>query len=169
MEEFFKILTKTVLFFSGSALGGVLGYLLKTQIDHRLAISRNYEVIRVSEFNKAAATFRAAFVDEIYTLRRSEKYGEKDPLNILTEPIFAGHEKAKIMFEPFLSNTDLSAFNIAWDNYRNYYRRYHENKVNVENANSFSPGDTDTIKEISKFCLDHIDSLFSFAEPKIST
>jgi hypothetical protein len=114
-------------------------------------------------FNKAAATFRAAFIDEIYALRRSERYGDKDPNSILTEPIFAAHEKAKIMFEPFLSTDELKRFSVAWDNYRNHEIHY------CKGNGPFNIGTADTNKEMSKFCLTHLNTLLQFSEPKVST
>ena len=162
MDKFIEF----IIFFSGTSIGGVLGYLLKTQIDHRLAITRNYDVIRTTEFNKAAATFRAAFVEAIYTLRRSAKYGNKTPANILIEPIFAEHEKAKIMFEPFLQ-ADLQGFNTAWDNYRNYQNNYCMGKG--PDGRPFDVDAITTTEGMSQYCLDNINHLLSFAEPKIST
>lgn len=164
MEEFFKILTKTVLFFSGSALGGVLGYLLKTQIDHRLAIARNYENLRATEFNKASAAFRSAFVDEIYALRHIVKYGGKDPKNVLIEPAFIKHEKAKIMFEPFLSVSNLEGFNAAWDKYRKCHNDYYEDS-HKENPTYVSYPDSNcTYTAKSEYCLKHMNVLLKYAE-----
>jgi len=146
--------------------GGIVGYLGRQLLEHKLAIIRNFQTIKTTEFNKAAATFRAAFVDAIYTLRRSAKYGNKTPGNILIESVFAEHEKAKIMFEPFLYGADLQGFNSAWDNYRNYQNNY------CMGNGPKGPIDADAItttEGMSQYCLDHINHLLSFAEPKIST
>lgn len=45
--------------------GGILGYLARTFIDHRLAKSRTEENRKIKEFNQAAATFRSKVLAEL--------------------------------------------------------------------------------------------------------
>ena len=78
MDEFIKI----VIGISCATLGGFLGYFIRLFIEHRLALNRIKESIRIAEFNKAAAEFKAVFVDEMFRIgRRMETphaiYGER--------------------------------------------------------------------------------------------
>lgn len=154
MDKFIEF----IIFFSGTSIGGVLGYLLKTQIDHRLAIARSYETIRATEFNKAAATFRAAFAEAMFQLRQNARTGTVHPGHILKESVVVPHEIAKIMFEPFVPTADMERFNATWQKYR-----YGERNKGDENNN------VDTRKELSQIYLSHIDNLLKFAEARTST
>lgn len=146
-----------VIFFSGTFVGGILTYLIKTQIEHRLAIVRNYDILKSTEFNKAAASFRMAFIDAIYALRSNIRSGEIHPGNILNESVVVAHEKAKIMFEPFIPTSDLESFNAAWQQYR-----YGERNKEAQNNAIFR-------KELSQTYLNHIDNLLKYAESKSIT
>lgn len=163
-EEFLKFIAELSKYLSGGVVGGILGYLLKTQIDHRLAIARNYETIRATEFNKAAAIFRAAFVDAVFALQRSVRCGGKDANNILIEPVITAHEKAKIMFEPYLPSTSIGSFNAVWNEYRKGKYDYA-----AKIGESFNIQNTDHSKGLSEHYLSCIQKLLEFAQPKTST
>jgi hypothetical protein len=66
-------------------------------------------------FNEAAAVFRAAFVEEMYRLRR----GNVDAFLVLTDEALARHERAKIIFEPFLPSRARAALERDWKEYFN--------------------------------------------------
>lgn len=101
-----------VIFFSGTFIGGILTYLIKTQIEHRLAISRNYQILRDTEFNKAAAEFRCAFTDEIRMIEESTK--ETYFPQIFNEG-YVHHYNALIRFQAYLSESDRIGVKKAWD------------------------------------------------------
>lgn len=149
------------------SIGGIVGYIVREVIGHKLAITRTLETIKITEFNKAAAEFRIAFVDVVFILRKSERFGGHDTRNILNETALTVHEKAKIRFEPFLSSSALESFNIAWNNYRNYHNNYLKDKPLVlSDSQDVGQYCGNSSKEMSRDCLNHIDNLLSFAKPK---
>lgn len=154
MEEFFKILTKTVLFFSGSALGGVLGFLLKAQIDHRLAISRIHETARVSEYNKAVSEFRAAFAPAIFKFKITADFNQINDM-LREELVLQGIAIEK--FRPFVK--DKEAYQDAWENYHLSHKR---NGVSSVYFLDYAMGD-----EYERFSLfnQRISDILKFAEP----
>ncbi len=162
-EEFLKVVAEISKYLAGGTVGGILGYLLKTQIDHRLAIARNYEVITINEFNKAAAVFRAEFVNEIFMLRKNIVSGDEFVSRIITDETFIRHEKARIIFEPFINISDLSGFSTAWEKYKNCEYSF------FSQASTYNPANIINRKEFSQFYLNHINDLLYFAKPKGST
>ena len=66
-----------IAYISFTVLGGILGYFIRILIEHRLAIDRIKENIKITEFNKAAALFREAFVMEIFLLRENIDTGDQ--------------------------------------------------------------------------------------------
>jgi hypothetical protein len=134
--------------------GGIVGYLGRQLLEHKLAIIRNFETIKATEFNKAASEFRAAFVDAIFALRNNARYGKKRAGDIVMEPVVIAHEKAKIMFEPFVPASELASFNAIWEKYR-----YGERNQTEENQDNPA-----LRKELSQIYLNHIDELLKFAK-----
>src|SRR5574341_223647 len=53
--------------------GGVLGYLLRIFIEHRLSRSRSLEILHITEFNKAAREFRAKVNESLALFQRREE------------------------------------------------------------------------------------------------
>jgi hypothetical protein len=150
MDEFIKI----IIGISCTTLGGFLGYFIRLFIEHRLAIGRIKESIKITEFNKAAAEFKSTFVDEILRIgRRMETphtiYGER------LIDIAIANKKAKIIFEAFLPDDMLSGFNAAWEKY--------EDADIGEN----SPLTEEGRKQIANIYLSHINNLLKFAKPEI--
>lgn len=150
MEEIIKSIAYTIL-------GGILGYFIRLFIEHRLAIDRIKENIRITEFNKAAATFRATFVDEIFHIKKGvepfwKRFGER------REDIEIANEKAKILFEAFLPQKELAGFNAAWEQYKNP-----KEESDIEE----SPLGAEYHKELGKIRLSYIDHLLEYAKPKL--
>lgn len=71
---------------------------------------------QLQSFNQAAAVFRAAFVEETHHLRK----GNADVFRVLTEEAFSRHERAKITFEPFLSEAQRGILEQAWITYTSF-------------------------------------------------
>jgi hypothetical protein len=141
----------------GALLVGILTYCSSKKLvqqTHKNAL----DAIQITEFNKAAATFRAAFVNEIFMLRKNIIDGKKHTEEIIGDEVLIAHEKAKIIFEPFLCSTVLPIFNSAWEGYINY-----ENKFDKP----YGFGNTEHRKELSIICLNQINHLLSFGSPKI--
>jgi hypothetical protein len=145
------------------SLGVVAGGLIVGFANHFLSKSRSIEAIRITEFNKGASVFRAAFVDIIYSLRQNSEMGSELIAKIITPEILLAHEKAKILFEPFLNKSELQGFNMAWENYVNCKYNYYTHLTSDPSAGS----DNDR-KQFSQFCLDHIDKLLNYAKPKMT-
>jgi hypothetical protein len=117
MDELIKL---SLLFF-GTSIGGILGYLLKTQIDHRLAITRIHETIRVTEIAKAIASFRAAFAPSLAFIYLAKNHGstheapDVDGFLRNTLPELAA---AVELFRPFVPKRNSTAYQEAWERYR---------------------------------------------------
>jgi hypothetical protein len=141
----------------GAVAGGAIG-ICGTYYATRSAHSTALAAIRITEFNKGASIFRAAFVDVDFLLQQNIKTGNEIPTHITANFLIA-HEKAKILFEPFLPSIDLDGFKKAWDNYKNYDDNY------LNTTNSFQ-GNNTQFKHMSEYCLNQIKDLLKFAQPK---
>lgn len=84
MDELIKI----IIGISGTVLGGFLGYFIRLFIEHRLAIDRIKENIKLTEFNKAASELRAAFASHLAYLRGYE--GSIQDTETIREKLYAG-------------------------------------------------------------------------------
>ena len=111
-EEFLKFIAECSTILSSGIIGGVLGYLLKTQIDHRLAISRIYETARVSEYNKAVSEFRGAFAPAIVKFKITADFNQ---INDMLREELIPQGIAIERFRPFVK--DKEAYQEAWENY----------------------------------------------------
>ena len=163
------MIEQVIAFLGGSICGGVITYFFKAIYEHYLALSRSIEAIRQShensikllrivEFNKAASIFRAEFVHTIFMLRKNINaipghIGKNS--EFITDEILINQEKAKIIFEPFLSVSELEGFEAAWEN----YKTGEEQCINTVGTESFD-------QEFSKFYLNHIEILLGYAKPK---
>jgi hypothetical protein len=136
------------------SIGAVAGGVVIGLFNHFLSKSRSIEAIRITEFNKGAAAFRAAFVDIIFLLRRHKEGASGLIPKIISDGVIVNHEKAKILFEPFVEKSDIPGFNSAWD-------AYTKCRVNYGTVNT-----NPTRAEEGQFCLNHIDTLLSYAKPK---
>ena len=74
------------------------------------------------------------------------------------ESVVVAHEKAKIMFEPFVPASEQKSFNVAWEKYR-YGER---NQAEDQDNESFR-------KKLSQIYLEHIDALLKYADAKSGT
>lgn len=104
---------------------------------------------RIQHYNEAAAIFRSAFVEQIYRLRRTDV----DVFHVLDEAAIAHHERAKIVFEPFLSGRELDHLNAAWKNY-------------VQKPGTVAPGSLQNRPEEVRMALSKLESLLSCAPRK---
>ena len=126
----------------GVLVGGLISYYFSTILINR------------QEFNKAAAEFRASFVDEFFRIRRNagtlhERWGER------SEEIAIANEKAKIIFEAFLPAAKLNGFNTAWGKYKE------------ADTGGNSPLTEEGREKIAEIRLLHINNLLEFAKPKL--
>lgn len=117
-DEFLKFLAELCKYLSGGIVGGVLGYLLKTQIDHRLAISRIYKAASVAEYNKAVSEFSAAFAPAIFKFKITADFKTIETM-LKDELISQGIAIER--FRPFVK--DKEAYQEAWENYHLSHKR----------------------------------------------
>jgi len=137
----------------GALLVGILAHWSSKKLLEQTH-QNNLHVIQITEFNKAAAVFRAAFVNEMFLLRKNAEKGNQMPDEIIDRNILIAHEKAKIIFEPFVSTADLQGFNKAWEEYKNTDSAYC-----VQNMGSYKA-------EMSNAYLTHIQNLLEYVRPK---
>jgi hypothetical protein len=144
----------TIAAILGAIVGGIIG-IFSTLCATRSARSTSLEVIRITGFNKAAATFRVAFVNVIFALRQNiEGRREEMTIKIITNEVLVIQEKAKILFEPFLAKSDTERFNDAWGKYAGCRYSYQKDNNNPDPQ----------IKEESQYCLNHIKALLIYAK-----
>lgn len=133
------------------SLGGILGYLLKTFIEHRLARSRSIETSEIKDFNEAKRRFRSVIAVEIADLRtRPHRFKDSSHINIL--------HTAVIEFTPFLSKDRQVKLSRAWNEYKNHeeYRSWTKPK----HQGAMPQEDGWAKNEAFKF----LDQLLSFSE-----
>lgn len=144
----------------GVSIGGVVGFIIRELIGDRMARDRALEAIRITEFNKGASAFRLAFVDVICLLKQSIEIQYKGSRNIVSPQVLIDHEKAKMLFEPFITSSDLQGFNTAWENYKNYEDNY------LGQGKPFNSQKTSDRQAMCQYCLDQINYLLAYAKPK---
>lgn len=152
-EEFLKLIAEISKFLAGGTVGGVLGYLLKTQIDHRLAISRIYKTAQLSEYNKAVSEFRAAFSPAIVKFKITP---DRHALEAMLKEELIPQGIAIERFRPFVK--DKKAYQEAWEDYHLSHKR--------DGVSSVYFLDYTMREEHERFCLfnQHMNDILKFAE-----
>lgn len=143
-------------FFIALPIGGIIGWIIREIVSDRLARDRAIDVIKITEFNKAAAIFHAAFIEDIIFIEDttpSEIYTKILEM-ILTRGvdkkiITERHRKEMIMFRPYIAECDLPGFDAAWGE---YYK--------------LDKNEPDSKEEGEKFAL-HLNNLLKYAKPKV--
>jgi hypothetical protein len=121
LEEFLRFVVESGKFLFSGIIGGVFGYLLKTQIDHRLAIARIYETARITEFNKASASIRAAFAPALATIYLAKNHGsthEVPDVDAFLRKTLPDLAAAIEVFRPFVAKGNRAKYQEAWEKYR---------------------------------------------------
>jgi hypothetical protein len=113
-------LIKSIIVIACTTLGGFLGYFIRLFIEHRLAIDRIKENIRITEFNKAASDFRAAFAPAIVKFNLISDFNAIDKM-LRKELIPQG--VAIERFRPFVAPEKQEAYQEAWENYHQTHKR----------------------------------------------
>lgn len=125
----------------------------------------SWRIIKSSEYYKACAMFRVAFVDTIHKL---DVLKNNDPLNFKTIQIikdgFIDQEKAILLFEPYISKRQRNKLKKAYQE----YKAPHSKNRNVRSLAIYS-GHTEfgyTHEEARQLALDNIEKIISFAKFK---
>lgn len=145
--------------FGGATLGACFAYKTGIKLIQE-AHKNNIELFRRQEFNRTTAIFRSTFVDVIYRLRKNIETGDVYLSEIIADNILIAHEKAKIMFEPFVIVSKRESFGEAWEKYKNTQNEY----IKSVGA-TFNPSRISDKKGLSSHYLSNIDNLLSFAKP----
>jgi hypothetical protein len=144
--------------------GGVVGFLLRTLIDHFLAKSRTKEERRVRDFNEAARRFRDAFKEELLALSPNLSKWEKDTSEIL-EAAFEKHRIAVFDFKPFLSKDELAGFHQAWGDYYRYENTPESTVHGLAQYSGKGHGYTEA-RRLRLLAAERIERLLEFAKSK---
>jgi hypothetical protein len=148
--------------FGGAALGACFAYKTGMRLVNK-ANKNAIDLIKIQEFNRVAAEFRSAFIEEYRFLNREcavDRMGRDIPdvLSFATEK----HEKAFIIFKAILPSEDQTRIQKAWDDYtgKDYFLgRYTFYQYTTK----------DKFKEASNIrqnAIDRLNTLLKFAAPK---
>lgn len=138
MDELIKI----IIGISGTVIGGFLGYFIRLFIEHRLAIDRIKENIKITGFNHAAAKLRAAFAPAlamIYLARHHGTHDRPDDDRFIKDNLLL-HAAAVEEFRPFVPRNIRDEYQQAWEEYRqaardDIYMRAAEERIVKEEEN----------------------------------
>ena len=103
--------------------GGVLGYLIRAFIDHRLARSRTIEAMHIADLNKAVLAFHDAFAPVVAQINLAKKHSRFDVSpapnleKVLGDSLI---EQATVIekFRIFVPESKRAEYQKAWEEYR---------------------------------------------------
>lgn len=72
------------------------------------------------QFYVATSQFRAEFVDALVLLRD----GKKDEFLLSFRGTLANHNRAKVLFEPWIADRKRASFELAWNEYVKVFRKF---------------------------------------------
>jgi hypothetical protein len=155
MEELIKII-------SGTVLGGFLGYFIRLFIEHRLAIDRIKENIKLTEDFRAASKFRSFVLYELVGFYPIDQYWEEKEFPRLYQSI-PRIKSAAAEFRFFVKSKD--AFDSSVKDYDEYCRKttYQAVTAYAMCKNSMYKPDDKGPREEFKNIVEH---LLSFANEK---
>lgn len=144
----------------GIIIGAIIGFAGSWIIAKRIINQTNLSTLalnRIQERRKAAFSFHNAFINEIRLLQENIETRNNPYTNIIRPDVMISHEKAKIRFERFIVADQRSAFNEAWEKYKNSKDIYSE-QTPLERQNT-----RDINIDMSELYLKHINDLLEFA------
>jgi len=112
------------------SIGVIAGGIIIGFANHFLSKSRNREDRTIAEFNKAATTFRNAFIVQFNFLKYNVNSGSGDTSNVgeyLRTHYVSTHLKAFETFKCCLSARKIKAIDKKWTKYCNF-NQYSKNK-----------------------------------------
>lgn len=132
----------------------IIGTLLGAWITYRNAL----EIQKVAEFNKAAAEFRIAFIEE-QRLLDPHSFADRASAGSVSSIIknaIDKHERAMIRFEPFVCKSKIEEYKKAWKDYAGDSKHFEQ----------YSGGNIFEAQEKRALALSRINNLLKFANPK---
>ena len=152
-----------MIFFSGTAFGGLLFYFIRTLVDYNLARVRSREDRRASKFNEAAERFRTIIFTQfkgIYPITRLS--AEEINNRILDTNSITEIEAAVIEFSYLLSNRQRTKFIKAMTQYQETYKTFDWKN---QQAHVMFPSMRHLFKSSPKQILfNHIEDLLKFTD-----
>lgn len=149
-----------------AAIIGVLGALLGVWIGHKLSVKSSLDAINRQEFNRAAAEFRAAFLEAQRLLAKCYTYEvavdkEKPSLFEILDKFFVDHERVVLRFRPYLSQDVVRGFDGAWEKYccKNDW------DIPLSCYSQQGGNDPEVEKEFMKRATTHLNLLLCYAKP----
>ena len=147
-----KYIASTVF---GGFVGVFLGYFIRLFIEHRLAIDRIKENIKITEFNKAASKLRASFAPQLAYLKglrstEGSNGGIEETRDYLYAAFIQFHAAELCKFRFYVNGKDVPAYDKECDGYEAH----------------LYPGFTVDVKNQSpqEYFIDQINSLLNFAK-----
>jgi len=138
-----------------TTLGGILGYFMRLFVEHRLAVDRIKETIRITECNKAAGDLRAGFAPAIVQF---PLLSDANDIKRMLETELVSQGIAIERFRPFVKPQDRNAYQEAWEQYHQSHQR--EGRTSVCFL-EYAIGDE---KERSRLFGERIHAILRFAE-----
>ncbi len=127
-------------------------------------IKGSFELINLQERNKAAATFRAAFIEDIMILNDALRQRDLPPGYVpdIIKSSIKGHTKAYIKLSPYLSSEEKMAFDKAWKGYTD------PEDIQKEGLDPFNPyfADEKIVEECIHLAASNINQLVELAKPQ---
>jgi hypothetical protein len=147
------------------SIGGVVGFIVREIVGDRLARSRTLEAIRITEFNRAAAKLREAFLPVRMVLNPAQ-FALKEDLAIFLNNHFNNLREAVLGFSDILDTNSKTAFLQAW--YEYYCHEDQRNERGVPFLEQYFCQGLTTQQEhqMKKLVQDRIDKILEFAKPK---
>jgi hypothetical protein len=142
---------------STALLGIAIGWLLNLwTVNH---------TVKRQEFYKAAAAFRAAFIKEFRALKAVFHPEAVEPNFVMTTLLAAEvrHERAYLVFQPYLSKKSKRQFDIAWKEYR--CPEGGEEAELPSTYNGYCRESQNDVSDCIKLVLAKLDRLMEFASP----
>jgi hypothetical protein len=142
-------------FIFGIPVGGVAGYLIKEFIGNFLAKGRAKQDRLADIRNVAAIRFKEAFVDIKLLLNpKSFAVDTNTKASDAIKDAIVGHEIAMANFEPFVPDSDINKFKLAWNEYAGESKHFEQ----YSSDNMFEN------KKRKDLALSRIEKLLSFAK-----
>ena len=146
---------KTIVF----SLGAIVGFLVRSLIDHLLAKSRTEEDRRIKGFNDAATKFRSTIINELVGLYPIPIDWPRDVAGRLNAT-FPKIQAAVEEFKPFVPTGEVKAFNKAWLQYYTHCKHTLPEAENIA-TRIFEIEKSKQSREVFKY---NVDLLLSFAK-----
>jgi hypothetical protein len=155
-------MTDTIIGVGGAIIGVIIAGPITYFFSRKLIRESHLDdlaTINITEFNKAAATFRSAFIKEQRFLSY-DSLADRTGTNAcdIIKAAINRHEIAMIRFKPFVCKAQLDDYEKAWNEYAGnskHFEQYSGSNINIFEA-----------QKRRALALSRIENLLKFADPK---